>query len=366
MSTNTTEAAAAAPRPHTPILRTLGISVAMTAIIAIIVLAFSWPALTAEPKDVSIAVVGPEQAVTAVEEQLAESSEGLFAITEVDDRDAAVEGIESREFFGAIILGQEPELLTASANGTINTVVNQLATPLQAALTAQAQAAAEAAGQQAPAVELTVTDIAPFSEDDPNGALLSSAFFPMLFGGIIGGVLIGTVIIGSFRRILSVVVYSAAGGIVLASILQGWFGSIQGDYWLNAAAFAMTIAAISAPMIGFVALIGRAGTAVGPVVMMLFANPISGTALPPQFLPGAWGEIGQWFPPGAGATLVRELSYFPAADTTFSWLVLTGWIIGGILLAILGHFRTAVTDAPATALAADADAPRLESADTRA
>src|SRR5690606_10276742 len=124
-----------------------------------------------------------------------EAGDGLFAITTVDDRDAAVEGIEAREYFGAIILGPEPELLTASANGTINQVVAQLATPLQAGLTAQAQAAAEAAGQQAPAVELTVTDITPFSEDDPNGALLTSAFFPMLFGGIIGGVLIGTVII---------------------------------------------------------------------------------------------------------------------------------------------------------------------------
>lgn len=355
MSNTTTEAAVPAPRPHTPILRTLGISVAMTAIIAVIVLAFSWPALTAEPKDVTVALVGPDQAVSAVEAQLEEAGGETFAITTVDDRDAAVDGIETREYFGAIILGPEPELLTASANGAINQVVAQLATPLQTALTAQAQAAAEASGQPAPEVTLTVTDIAPFSEDDPNGSLLTSAFFPMLFGGIIGGVLIGTVIVGSFRRILSVVVYSAAGGVVLASILQGWFGSIQGDYWLNAGAFAMAIAAIAAPMIGFVALIGRAGTAVGPVVMMLFANPISGSALPAQFLPGAWGEIGQWFPPGAAATLVRELSYFPNADITFPWLVLTGWILGGLLLAVLGHFRTSVTDTPAVDLAPQSD-----------
>lgn len=340
MTTNST-AATSLPRPHTPIPRTIAISVAMTAIIAIIVLAFSWPALTAEPQDVAIAVTGPEAAVDAVEAQLDEAGEGLYAITVVDDRAEAVEGIEAREYFGAIILGAEPELLTASANGTVNQVVAQLATPLQSALTAQAQAA-DAAGQTGPEVVLTVTDVAPFSDDDPNGALLTSAFFPMLFGGIIGGVLIGTVIIGSFRRILAVVVYAAAGGVVLASILQGWFGSIQGEYWLNVAAFGMAIAAISAPMIGFVALIGRAGTAIGPVVMMLFANPISGTALPPQFLPGAWGEIGQWFPPGAAATLVRELSYFPEANTAFPWLVLTGWVVGGLVLAVIGHFRTAV------------------------
>lgn len=336
MSTHTTPSGA--PK-HTPVGRVIAIAIGMTAIIAAILLAFSWPALTAEPKDVAIAVAGPEQAVSAIEDQL--SSQGdVFDVTTVDDREAAMDGIESREYLGAIVLGPEPELLTASANGTINQVVAGLETPLTEALNAQAQMAAEAAGQHAPELALTVTDVAPLSDDDPNGSLLSSAFFPMLFGGIIGGVLIGTVIVGSFRRILAVVVYSSAGGVVLASILQGWFGSIQGDYWLNIAAFALAIAAVAAPMIGFVALIGRAGMAVGPVVMMLFANPISGAALPAQFLPGVWGQIGQWFPPGAAATLVRELSYFPSANTAFSWLVLTGWILGGVALALVGHFRT--------------------------
>jgi hypothetical protein len=51
--------------------------------------------------------------------------------------------------------------------------------------------------------------------------------------------------------------------------------------------------------------------------------------------------VGQWFPPGASATLVRDLAYFPAADTTFPWLVLAGWAVGGFLLAVLGHFRQA-------------------------
>ncbi|WP_341264527.1 hypothetical protein RVF87_18030 [Gordonia hydrophobica] len=47
----------------------------MTAIIAIIVLAFSWPALTADPQGISIAVTGPQQAVSTVEQQLSSSGE---------------------------------------------------------------------------------------------------------------------------------------------------------------------------------------------------------------------------------------------------------------------------------------------------
>lgn len=165
---------------------------------------------------------------------------------------------------------------------------------------------------------------------------------------MIGGIALSIAIVGSLRRVTGLLAYAAVGGIVLAAILQGWFGAVQGEFWLNAGAFALGIAAIAAPIIGVVAPIGRAGIAVGPVVMMLFANPISGSALPAQFLPGVWGIVGQWFPPGASATLVRELSYFPDANMTFPWLVLTGWTVGGIVLALIGHFRTATPTSTAT------------------
>jgi hypothetical protein len=76
--------------------------------------------------------------------------------------------------------------------------------------------------------------------------------------------------------------------------------------------------------------------------------------MPPEFLPTPWGAVGQWFPPGAGATLLRDLSYFPAADLAFCWLVLAAWAVGGLLLAALGHFRGAPARpaAPAPAAAA--------------
>lgn len=302
---------------HTPVGRTVGIAVALTGVVALIVLAFTWPAMTAQPRDVALAVVGPDPAVTQIESRLDQQAPGTFEVTGVDTREQAVAGIESREFLGAVVPGPAPEVLSASANGAVNQVITRLAGPLGA----------------------QVTDVVAFSPDDPGGRLLTSATFPMLIGGIIGGVALSTAVVGSGRRILGLAVYSVVGGLVLTAILQGWFGAIQGDFLLNVAAFALAMAAISAPMIGFVALIGRAGIAVGPVVMMLFANPISGATLPAQFLPGAWGTIGQWFPPGAASTVVRELSYFPEAVTAFPWLVLIGWTVAGVLLSVIGHAR---------------------------
>lgn len=334
--------ATSTPQSHTPILRTTLIATILTGVLAIVILAFSWPAVTANPKDVSLAIAGPETAVTAMENKLKESGSDVFSITIVDNRDEAVTGIESRDYQGAIILGQEPELLTASANGAVNQVVARLEEPLQQGLTAQTQAAAAAAGiptDKAPEVKLTVTDIAPYSADDPSGSLLSSAMFPMLLGGMLGGTVISTVVQGTSRRLVGLGVYALIGGIVLACILQLWFGSIQGDFWTNVTAFTFAIAAISGTLIGCVSLMGMAGAGLGGTIMMLFANPISGAALPAQFLPGAWGTIGQCFPPGAAATLVRELSYFPNANMSFSWLVLLGWITFGVALTYVGEIR---------------------------
>lgn len=349
--------------PHTPVGRIVGISVMLAALVSLVVLAFSWPAVTAEPRDVPVAVAGPEQAVAALTTQLAERSGDLLDLRPVADRDAAVTAIRERDAVGAIVLGgspasPEPELLTASAAGASGAVVKQLAEPLQTALTMQAQAASAATGQQIAAPTLTVTDVVPFAETDANGTGMNAAFFPMLLGGMIGGIVISFLVVGAFRRVLGVTLYAVVGGLALTGILQGWFGSLQGDYLLNAAAFALSLAAIAAPIVGFVALVGRAGIAVGPVVMMLFANPISGAALPASYLPGAWGAVGQWFPPGASATLVRDLSYFPDADASAAWLVLAAWTVGGLLLAVAGHFRTAGGAEPDRQAALE-DAPAL-------
>lgn len=103
----------------------------------------------------------------------------MFELTEVDSRAAAVELIEQREAVGAIVLGAEPELLTASANGTINQVAAALQAPLQAALSGQVAAAAQAAGlAEVPEITLTVTDVVPYASDDANGSRFASASFP--------------------------------------------------------------------------------------------------------------------------------------------------------------------------------------------
>ena len=348
--------------PHTPIGRVFGLSVGLAAIVAVVVLAFAWPSVTADPHDLPIAVSGPAEAVTAVTASLDEKQPEVFTFDEVSDRDAAVDAIEKREVYGAIVWGDErgaaPEVLTSSAaNLSVSQLLTQVGAALEAQVNAQAAAAAAAAGAPAPDhITVAVTDVVPLAETDPRGTGLAAAMFPLVMGGMIGGIAISIAVIGAMRRVLAVVVYSAIGGVVLTGILAGWFGALQGDFWAESAVIALALSAIAAPITGAVALLGRAGIAVGPIVMMLFANPISGATMPKEFLPGIWGQVGQWFPPGAAANLLRDISYFPQADATFSWLVLGAWTVGGLLLSVLGHFRTA-GGAESDALAAHEDDP---------
>lgn len=324
--------------PHTPWPRVVVVAIALAAVVGVIVVAFLWPTVSSSVKSLPIAVVAPTAQADQLESALEERSPGTFAFTTAETRDDAVTLIETRAVYGAILLGPQPEVLTASA---ASPPVAQLLTALAPALQAQLAAAAQAQGIELPGpITVTVTDVVPLASTDPRGAALASSSFPLVLGGMLGGILVSVVIVGIWRRVAAILVYSVVGGLGLAGILQGWFGALQGSYLVNAAAMALALLSISAIIVGFVSVIGRPGIAVGPIVFLLVANPISAAAQPVEFLAAPWGAVGQWFPPGAAATLLRELSYFPKADTLFPWLVLGGWAAAGLLLSVLGHFRS--------------------------
>jgi hypothetical protein len=236
------------------------------------------------------------------------------------DRAKAVRLVRQNKDYGAIVLGTAPVVLTASAaNATIAAQLEQLA----------------------PSLHAQSRDIVPLLATDPRGTTIGASSIPMVIGGIIGGALIALLVVGVWRRVVALGVYSAIGSAAITAVLQGWFGGLAGNYFANAGAIALVLLGIGGVILGCVALFGRAGIAIGPVLFLLGATPISAAAVPIEFLAKPWGAIGQWFPPGSGATLLRQLTYFPQANTAFPWLVLTGWAVLGLLLCTLGHFRNA-------------------------
>ena len=186
---------------------------------------------------------------------------------------------------------------------------------------------------------MKTTDVVPLSEDDPRGSGLAIAGLPLTMGGMIGGILISTLVTGVRKHLLALGLYGVIGGFVLAAILQGLFGILQANFLANSAAIGLGIAATASVIVGLSSLIGRAGLAVGAVLTMFIGNPISAPTSPKEFILPPFGEVGQWLVPGLSGTLLRDLSYFPDANIAAQVWALVGWVALGIVLTFLGHHK---------------------------
>ncbi|WP_296193829.1 hypothetical protein [uncultured Microbacterium sp.] len=328
-------AVAAAPR-RTTWRATILLSIAAAAAVTIIVLAFLWPVVTASAKNIPLGLVGLEQATAQVAQNLDEHASGVFVTSDYASRDDAVAAIEHRELYGAIVVGQSPEVLIASAaSPAVATILRGLAQTLQQQVAAQVQAA----GGNPASVTVAVTDVVPLSSNDQNGQAIAALGFPIVMGGMIGGILISLLVAGVTRRLTALLGYAVIGGAAVTLVLHTWFQVLPGHFAPIALGIGLGMLGTASAIVGLNALIGPRGIAIGAIITMLVGNPISAAALPALFLVGPWGEIGQYFVPGAAATLIRDLCYFPDTDMTRAWVVLAAWAVGGVVLSAVGHFR---------------------------
>ena len=359
-------------------LKVIATSVLASLLVALVVLAFTWPTKTMEAKNLPVSIAGPEVTVSQFEQSLKDKGIETFELKQASSREEAEQQIKQRETYGAIIFteGAAPEVLTAPAANTASTqMLNGVATQLNAQIQQKALAAktealtqavqaggeqgAQAAAQleqmkvqaeQASAMEVKTTAVVPLSENDSSGTGLAIAAFPLVIGGILGGSFSVLRVNGTWRRFATATLYAVIGGALTALILSTWFGFIPGNFATLWAAFAATYLATASFMIGFGSLLGpAAGLGLGAVITMFIGNPISGATMPSAFLPGAWGAIGQMMVPGASSTLLRSIAYFPEVATSGQWLVLGSWIAFGLLAGVIGwalkERRTATVEA---------------------
>lgn len=346
-------------------IKVISTSLLASLIVAVVILAFTWPTKTMEAKNLPVSIAGPEVTVSQFEQSLKDKGIETFELKQASSREEAEQQIKQRETYGAIIFteGAAPEVLTApAANAAATQMLNGVATQLNAqiqqkALTAKtealtqavqaggeqgAQAAAQleqmkAQAEQASAMTVKTTAVVPLSDSDTSGSGIAIAAFPLVMGGTIGGMLSLTLNNGTWRRFATATLYSVIAGALTALILSTLFGFIPGDFATLWAAFSATYLATASFMIGMGALlVPSAGLGLSAVVTMFIGNPISGATMPSVFLPGAWGQIGQMLVPGASSTLLRSIAYFPEAATSDQWLVLGSWIAFGLLAGVIG------------------------------
>ncbi len=285
--------AAAAPSTWGRLSSTVAL---VTAVLAVMLIAFALPQLHLHPHKIPIAVAGLAPATKVIGAQLEAGQPGAFDVTAVPDAGTARERILDHEDYGAIVAGTSGlSVLTASAaSPAVAQLMKNLANALQAT-------------RHTP---VPVDDVRPLPAHDPAGTGLAASAFPLVLGGWIAAVVLIALVQGPSRRLAGGFVLSIVGALAFVAIEKFWFGTVAGNYFLISAGVALGIAATTWTILGLRSVFGNPGLVAGAVIIVLIGNPLSGLTSAPELLPTPWGTAGQYLPPGASASLLRSTAFF--------------------------------------------------------
>jgi hypothetical protein len=326
-------------------LEAAGLVTGLVLLVALVFVAFALPGARTAPRHVPVGVAGPASAVAQVEQALAGAEPGAFDVTAYGDGDALRRAVRGRDVYGGFVLGPQGATTVVASGG--GPVVAQ-------ALTGIGQQLAARQGAQA-----AVEDLAPLPAADPRGLGLAGTSLPLAIAGLVPALLLIRRFPGRpVLRVTAALAFAVLAGFALASILQFWFGSIDGALVHVGLGLSLGIGAISLLLLGLESLFGMAGYGLGAAVVMLLGNPLSGLTSAPEFLPSGWGALGRLLPPGAVATVLRSDAYFDGAGANRSVLVLSCWVAFGLVLAAVGALRGRRTPAVADVRAPERAAVR--------
>ena len=272
-------------------IRATGIIVALTAVLAILAIAFALPAARSKPHGVPIGAAGPQAASGQVADILEQHAPGAFAITYYPGEAALRDAIRNRDVYGGISFGAgadvagqaAPEgrsLLIATGGSPM---VAQMLTQIGSGITQQAPGGGPATSGTVP---LRTEDLAPPTADDPRGAGLGASALPITLAGVLPAVTLVLLLKREvWTRLAAAVVFAAVAGTTIAALMRYLFGSIDQNVWGVAAGLTLGLLAAGLSMLGLGSLFGRVGLAVGALLALLLGNPLSGLNSAAEMLP---------------------------------------------------------------------------------
>lgn len=322
---------------HPPWRQLLIVSVALPLMIALAALAFAWPAARMAPRDLPVGIVGTSASSEAAMAAMTHGEPGGFAFQLYPDEASAVTAIKNRDIYGAFAFS--PGRVTVLEASAASPTVAQLLGGIGQQLAHRATERAAANGPFWLPTDAAPVDVVAASANDPRELVLGSALLPLTVSSTLMAAAVA-LLFGfrpAWRQVIALTVVSATAGLGAYLIAQGFLGALPHEHAATWAALSLTVFTMGATTAGLIALAGAAGLGLGAALMIFVGNAFSGAASAPQLLPAAVDHIGQWFPPGAAANLLRSTAYFNGNGAAGHLAVLIAWSLLGLAAIVVGH-----------------------------
>ena len=248
----------------------------------------------------------------------------------VPDLASARRLVEDRDVYGALALprtGPATLLVAGGAGHAVAVILRQLG-----------QQAARARG-----TPLKTFDVAPTSQNDPNGTVEFYCIAFLTLGAALGATVLGRLQgpvrrrPDALRRLGWVLFYSALLSLVVTFFGDVVFGALIGHFALLFLILWLFVAAVGLAVTGVAARLGVAASLALILVLIALGNPSSAGPVPRPLLNGFYSGLNPILPQGAALSALRGVQYFGNHGTGPAVLCLAIWAAAGLaLLAAAG------------------------------
>lgn len=277
-----------------------------------------------QPHDIPVGLVGPAPAVHQISSAFATSAPGAFDFTTFASEQDARAALDARTVDGVLILGAaSPHLVIAGAAG--DGVTGVIAGAFTNVFKAQGAA-------------LSVETVHPFASGDAHGLILFFVVLATLISTLASQAVLFTtgknLRIGS--RLAVTVVYGALVGLTSMG-MAAWIAGGYGDgFWAAAGLDALASIAIGTVVGGLARLLGAPGIGLAALLMVL-SLVSSGGPVGSQLLPDFYRALAPWATAGQLYSALRGALYFDGAALATPIVVLSGWLVVGMVLIGIGE-----------------------------
>ena len=277
-----------------------------------------------QPHDIPVGLVGPAPAVQQISSAFATAAPGAFQFTTYASEQDGRAALDNWSVDGILILGgASPHLVIAGAAG--DGVTGVITGAFTNVLKAQG-------------ATLTIETVHSFAAGDAHGLILFFVVVATLISTLASQAILFATAKGASLglRLGFTVAYGALAGMT-AMGMATWISGGYGDgFWAAAGLVALASIAIGTVIGGLVRLLGVAGIGLAALLMLL-SLVSSGGPVGSQLLPDFYRALAPWATAGQLYSAMRAALFFNGAALQTPIVVLSGWLVVGLVLIGIGQ-----------------------------